>query len=164
MKITVSKKDIKDLFNDKYEEAIDDVIVVDDEGNQLISKSESIPEPEPETESTAKVEEEGDGNGIDEYLENEDEGDELELQFNAEELVSNSGISKVLEKGLKDQGYSNKIPSDPVETCEKAADKFIESLKRRDRRLIKEVVSHSKFKRFAILWQDYQNFIHKEIR
>ena len=31
------------------------------------------------------------------------------------------------------------------------------------RRLMQELVSHPNFKRFGLLWQDFQNFIHKKL-
>ena len=162
MKITVSKQDIKDLFDEKYEEAIEDVIVVDEDGNELVSASQIQNEPDTQDEEPEEPEEQEEGNGIDEYLEDEQD-EEMDLNFTAEDLVSSSGIAKVLEKALKDQGYKSRIPKEPVEKCEEAAESFIDSLKRRDRRLMKEIVSQKDFKRFALLWQDFQNFIHKKL-
>ncbi len=162
MKLTISKQDAIDLFSEKYDEEIEDVIFVDEEGNQLVSKTadETIPAVANDVDEDDN---EQDENGIDEYLEDDGEHEELERNFNAEELVQSSGIAKILEKALKDQGYKSRIPANPVEKCEEAAETFLDTLKRRDRRLMQELVSHPNFKRFGLLWQDFQNFIHKKL-
>lgn len=160
MKVTISKQDVIDIFSAKYEEDIEDVIFVDEDGNQLVAKTAMETTP---AAATDVDDNEQDKNGIDEYLDEDGEHQELERNFNAEELVQSSGIAKILEKALKDQGYKSRIPANPVEKCEEAAEGFLDTLKRRDRRLMQEVVSHPNFKRFGLLWQDFQNFIHKKL-
>jgi len=162
MKLTISKQDAIDLFSEKYDEDIEDVIFVDEDGNQLVAKNAATPTPAPAV-GNDDDDNEQDGNGIDEYLDEDGDHEELDRNFNAEELVQSSGIAKILEKALKDQGYKSRIPANPVEKCEEAAESFLDTLKRRDRRLMQELVSHPNFKRFGLLWQDFQNFIHKKL-
>lgn len=144
MKLIINKQDAIDMFSQKYPDTkIEDVIFVDDDGNTLSSVSEM---------------EDGDGDGDDyhKYL-------GLNVDTSPEELVSATGIVNIVKKSLEDQGYKSRIPENTNKTCEDAAEEFLNTLKRRDKRVFFDILNIKGIKKFLILWQDYHTIIHKKL-
>lgn len=150
MKLTISKQDAIDMFSEKYPDTeIEDVLFVDDEGEALVNATDVV-----ETITTD-----------DENLcsEDDDDDDDFDADSSSEDFVAATGIVKVLKKALEDQGYKNRIPDNPDKTCEDAAEDFFNKLKRREKRIIVDVMRTNGIKKFLLLWQDYQNFIHTKL-
>lgn len=93
----------------------------------------------------------------------EDEDTEINMSSTASDIVRVTKIDKVLEKTLTDLGHSNKIPKNSVDVCTKAAEKLIDKMSRKERKLFNTMVSEPNFKAFALLWQEFQTLIQKSM-
>jgi len=140
MKIQITKAELVKMFSDKYSEDVE-LVIVD-------AENEITPVVPAETAEDKNAQDE-------EFI--------IDREFTAEDLVEITGMDKILEKALRDQNYASRIPKDPKDVCVKAAEEFVEKLSRKERRIIVGVVNQNGFKKFAILWQDFQNFIHKKL-